>query len=303
MVVFMMFIIVLLSVLYLFIKWQYLYWQRNKIPFVKPKFPLGSLALPTDSENIPQQLAKLYLNNKSDSPILGVFSFIHPLPMVMDLELIRSILIKDFPCFQSRGAYFNKNDPLSVNLVTLEYDQWKPLRSKVTTTFTSSRMKFMFPTIVAVGNELVACLSETTKTNCEIEIRDVLARFTTDVIGTCAFGIQCNSLKDPNAQFRVMSKKKFDEPKLNFLQNAFVMTYPKLARFLDMREHHKDVTAFFTDIVHETIQYREQNEVHRNDFLDLLIQLKNSHHGSDGLTIDEITAQAFVFFTGNCLFE
>ena len=50
-------------------------------------------------------------------------------------------------------------------------------------------MKFMFPTVVTVGERFRDCLIELSKQNGELEIRDLAARFITDVIGTCAFGI------------------------------------------------------------------------------------------------------------------
>lgn len=36
-----------------------------------------------------------------------------------------------------------------------------------------------------------------------------------------------------------------------------------------------DVANFFMSTVRETMEYRERNNVHRNDFMELLIQLKN----------------------------
>ena len=78
-------------------------------------------------------------------------------------------------------------------------------------------MKFMFGTIVSVANEFIECLNKAIQIDCEIEVNEWLGRFTTDVIGTCAFGIECNSLKDPQAKFRQMGKKV----KFEFILNAF----------------------------------------------------------------------------------
>lgn len=55
-----------------------------------------------------------------------------------------------------------------------------------------------------------------------------------------------------------------------------------------------DVSDFFLNIVHETVNHRIANRIRQNDFMDILINLTNQGEGS--LTIDEIAAQAFVFF-------
>lgn len=208
-----------------------------------------------------------------------------------------ALFITDFQFFQDRGMFYNeKHDPLSAHLFNVEYERWKPLRSKLTPVFTSGKMKYMFNTILDIANEFNDCLNVAISTDNEIEVSEWLGRFTTDVIGSCAFGIDCNSLKDPAAKFRQMGKKVFDQPKLNALDRLLVITCKRLAKVIGIRIHHKDVSDFFLNIVNETVAYRENNNVQRNDFMSLLIDLKNAKNQHDRLTINEIAAQAFVFF-------
>ena len=80
------------------------------------------------------------------------------------------------------------------------------------------------------------------------------------------------------------------------------MAFKELARKLHIRNIRKDIEEFFQRIVRETVKHREDNGIVRNDFMQLMIQLKN-HGKLDGeslsvgkLTMDEITAQCFIFF-------
>lgn len=75
-------------------------------------------------------------------------------------------------------------------------------------------------------------------------------------------------------------------------------TYVNVAKLLGIRLHHEDVTDFFLNCVKETIFHREENAVQRKDFMNLLIELKNSKNEKEKLTLNEIAAQAFVFFLG-----
>ncbi|CAD7079485.1 unnamed protein product [Hermetia illucens] len=164
-------------------------------------------------------------------------------------------------------------------------------------------MKFMFPTVVEVADRFNETLGDIVRTESVLEMKDLLARFTTDVIGSCAFGVECNSLKDPNASFRYYGRKVMDEPHLSPIMQILTIQYPDLARKLHVRIIAKDVEQFFIESVRKTIDYREKNNVRRNDFMDLLIQMnkeetkKDDHSKQLGkLRLNDLAAQAFLFF-------
>lgn len=86
------------------------------------------------------------------------------------------------------------------------------------------------------------------------------------------------------------------------MKAKFGLTFRDLARKMGMRLFRKDVGDFFMGVVRDTIEYRERNKVNRNDFMDLLIKLKNAEPLKEGsenlgpLTFNEIAEQAFLFF-------
>lgn len=72
------------------------------------------------------------------------------------------------------------------------------------------------------------------------------------VIGSCAFGLNCNSLTNPQAEFRVMSLRCITARRHEHLISRFIQGFPDLARKLHMRIMPDDVTDFFIRIVIET---------------------------------------------------
>ncbi|XP_055852788.1 probable cytochrome P450 6a20 [Episyrphus balteatus] len=282
------------SLIFYFIKRRYNYWKDRGIPHDTPVFPYGNVKDYMTTRHGRYVMQEYYEKYKHSGPFAGMYFFITPVAFIVDLDLIKDILIKDFHNFSDRGMFTNdKDDPLSGHLFSLDGEKWRTMRNIVSPTFTSGKMKFMFPTIVTVCDELLDVVSKTIEIDPVVEIKDLLARFTTDVIGTCAFGIECNSLKDPNVEFRVFGVNAFTKTRHGKIVEGLIIGFPELAKKLRMRLVHDEIHDFFMKVVRDTVEYREKNSIKRNDFMDLMIDMKNS---GAGLTVEQIAAQAFIFF-------
>ncbi|XP_037713842.1 probable cytochrome P450 6a21 [Drosophila subpulchrella] len=279
------------------------YWQELGIPCEEPHILMGSMKGVRSKRSFHEIWMSYYKKFRGTGPFAGFYWFQRPAVFVLETSLAKQILIKDFNKFTDRGFYHNpEDDPLSGQLFLLDGQRWKSMRNKLSSTFTSGKMKFMFPTVIKVGQEFIDVFGQHVEKNPITEVREFLARFTTDVIGTCAFGIECSSLKDPDAEFRTMGRRSVTEHRLSSVGIGFVNSFPNLARRLHLKMTAEAVEKFFMRIVRETVAFREQNNIRRNDFMDQLIDLKNkplmmSESGENvNLTIEEIAAQAFVFF-------
>ncbi|KAJ8944237.1 hypothetical protein NQ314_009514 [Rhamnusium bicolor] len=297
----------LFAIVYTSYKWRYRYWEKRNVPTFEPSIPFGNLKNPsTATENKGSQIAKLYKQAKSKGwRHFGLYFVMNPSYVAVDLDLVKNIMTKDFDHFQDRGVYTNeKKDPIGCHLFALGGSKWRTLRAKLTPTFTSGKMKVMFQILVDCGLILEKYMEEYVNTKEPIDIKDVLGRFSTDIIGSCAFGLECNSFKDPDSPFRTYGKIMFEpKQKLNSFFRVILMDYPNIARALGIRQIRKEVSDFFTKVVEDTVNYREKNNFVRNDFLQLLINIKESNQEGeekkdDGttLTMREIAAQSFVFF-------
>ncbi|XP_050069632.1 probable cytochrome P450 6a14 isoform X2 [Anopheles maculipalpis] len=299
----------ILSVAYLFLRDRHSFWRKRGFPYKpNPSLLFGQMQGNGTTRHAAYVTQEIY-NYAQDrgERFVGYNFFFMPLVMVCDIELVKTVLVKDFGVFHDRGIYSNAQiDPLSANLFALEGNPWRLLRQKLTPTFTSGRMKQMFGTIWDVALELEKYM-EANYNQPEIEMKDVLSRFTTDVIGTCAFGIECNTLRTADSEFRKYGNKAFELNPIIMFKLFLSSSYPGLVRKLRMKITYDDVEDFFMKIVRDTVNYRETNNVKRNDFMNLLLQIKNKGKlddsddgsvgkGEVGMTQTELAAQAFVFF-------
>lgn len=268
----------------------------------KPDIFLGNMRQVGKTQTLKQPFYDFYQKYKGKALFGGFYLTSRKAVILLDLDLIKRVLITDFHDFAARGNYYNeKHDPLSAHLFNLDGPKWKSMRAKLTPTFTSGKMKFMFPCVVEVGERFVQVLKEKIEQQTQQEkekgweFRELLACFTTDVIGSCAFGLECNSLKDPQTQFREMGKKAFTKRRHGRVVFALCQAFPNIARKLGISMVPQDVGDFMMNVVKQNVAYRERENVQKNDFMNLLIELKN-RQDQDSLTLEEIAAQAFVFF-------
>ncbi|XP_034479135.1 probable cytochrome P450 6a21 [Drosophila innubila] len=279
------------------------YWQSLRIPCEKPHPLEGNMVGERTTISSAEVFQRYYNKFRGRGPFVGFYWYQRPTAFIMEPFLVKEILVREFNKFSDKIFYNNpEDDPISGRLNWLGGHKWKSMRSKLTSTFTSGKIKFMCPTVVKITNEFIDVFGGMMTKSSIVEVKELLARFTTDVIGTCAFGIECSSLKDPEAEFRVMGIRSLTDQRHGFLGKALISSFPKLARRLHMKTTPDHIEKFFLRIVKETVTFREENKIRRNDFMDQLIDLKNnalikSETGeSVSLTIEEMTAQAYVFF-------
>lgn len=289
---------------YYYVKRKYGYWKDRGVPYMEPKFPLGNAGGVSTKICFGEMMMNCYDELKGKGPVGGIYLLTEPSVVILDVDLLRNVYVKDFQYFHDRGTYVNeRDDPLSAHLFSLEGAQWRSLRAKLSPTFTSGKMKMMHSTLLMVADQFRDHLRDVSGGSVkEVEFRELLAQFSTDVIGNVAFGLECNSMKDPNSQFRNIGRKIVEPSTKQTLTDIFTTMFPKISRTLRIKSIKPEVTEFFFNMLGDTVKYREENNVQRNDFLSLLIQIKNEGK-LDGeetelgkLTFNELAAQVFLFF-------
>lgn len=288
---------------YYVIKKKYLYFEDRGVPFVKPSsLFLGNMGGVSTKIHFNDAISNIYDACKEKGVIAGFYTSIAPSFIVTDLELVKTILIKEFNNFTDRGVYYNEQtEPLSANLFAIEGEKWRFLRNKLSPTFTSGKIKSMYEAIADKGDNLVNAIDRVSKSG-SIEVKDIANRFTTDIISSCAFGLEADTLGEKHPELTDMNRRIFSTEGPGQLWFFFLFAFPKLSRFLKLRQFSKSIEIFFMNIIRTSMEYREKNNIERKDFLNMLIQLKNKGSIDDEistdsrkLTFNECAAEAFIF--------
>ncbi|XP_014244824.1 cytochrome P450 6a2-like [Cimex lectularius] len=260
---------------YYYGKSTYNHWKNLGVAYMKPKYPLfgnsfeNAFSIISTVEN-QRQKYDFFKGNRYG----GIFHFRKPVLFLKDPELIESVLIKDFPHFYNRTTYVDKKlDPLSNHLVHMENEQWKNLRAKLTPIFSSVKLKGMHEQLLDCTDELIRYMDQFLNRS-PFETREMMGKFTTDVIASCAFGLSANAIKDPDSEFRRIGKQVFKISFLTKLRLVLRSRFPWLLRLLNWRARPTKVLQFFTNTVNETLEYREKNNIKRDDFLYLMNELR-----------------------------
>uniref|UniRef100_A0A0A1XS29 Probable cytochrome P450 6g2 n=2 Tax=Zeugodacus cucurbitae TaxID=28588 RepID=A0A0A1XS29_ZEUCU len=298
--------------LYLWLQYQYSYWRRHRIPYIEPSLLFGNLKGIIKSEVDSCALFQhLYRHEKAkDHPAVGIYVMNKPSLLIRDLELIKAIMIKDFNYFSDRHASSDPHsDSLgSDNLFFTKNPKWKEIRVKLTPVFTSGKMKQLFPLIEEVAREYekyLHALEVDPKTNTKIlEVREANALYTTDVIAITAYGVQANSLNDPNGIFRKRGKEVFTFTWLRSLEFKAIFFLPIVVKLFRFKVFSKETTVFLRDLINHVMDERIRTGLVRNDLIDVLIKFKQEAEEElkEGkkpfiLERDALAAQAAIFFT------
>ncbi|XP_066257293.1 probable cytochrome P450 6a13 [Euwallacea similis] len=295
-------ILIVLGFLYLYVYFQfsYTYWMRKGVSHLKPRFPLGNndcigfeaFSYGTETVEWYKELKKRGLKYG------GAWSWAKPVLILTDPEYFRDVLLKDFNSFIDRDFYHNpKYDPRNENLFVLEKEEWRHLRQKLTPVFTSAKMRIMLPLVVKCSDLMAQRFENYSQSREDIDLKETLASFTTDVIGSIAFGLDFGSFTSKEARFRKMGREIFRSTPSSKLYLILTRMCQDTAQKLGITNIPTVVTDFFTQVISENMKYRKEKNVVIPDFLQLLTELYESDKKEKyNFTFEDLIGNVISFF-------
>ncbi|OAD56181.1 Cytochrome P450 9e2 [Eufriesea mexicana] len=243
------------------------------------------------------EVVKEAYNVNPEAKYVGCFDLIAPVIMIRDLELVKSVTVKNFEHFPDhRSLSTEKSEPMF--RFALRGDRWKEVRNILSPAFTSSKMKLMFVLMNDCAKEYGNYLANLQEDEATMDLKNVFTRYTNDVIASCVFGVEVNSMKDPENKFYVYGREATNFGASPSLKCFVIKCSPWLADRLGITIIRPEIMNFFKDMVETTIKTRDEKNIVRPDVLQLMMETRGKMEPGKELTLIDIMAQAFAFFFG-----
>ncbi|CAH1110677.1 unnamed protein product [Psylliodes chrysocephalus] len=143
------------------------------------------------------------------------------------------------------------------------------------------------------SNRMIRYIEDESKKSTVFDVREVCIRFTLENVSACAFGLEGKNFDQPYSDFRELADKFLSPESMSKIKFIILVVCPWIAKFMKMKFISAEVEKRLIDMVSETLKYRKENNIVRNDFLDAMSQIKTE----DGLFSEiDIVANAASFF-------
>uniref|UniRef100_A0AAQ5ZW07 unspecific monooxygenase n=1 Tax=Amphiprion ocellaris TaxID=80972 RepID=A0AAQ5ZW07_AMPOC len=233
----------------------------------------------------------------------GLYDGRQPLLAIMDTAMIKTILVKECYSVFTNRRDFGLNGPLRDAVSVVEDEEWKRIRSVLSPSFTSGRLKEVkkhtySPIHTTTGGDYLMIFFFF------LALFVVFGPYSMDVVTSTAFSVDIDSINHPTDPFVANIKRMVKFNMLNPLL-VLVVLFPFLLPLLekmDVSFFPSEVLKFFYSFLKTIKSDRNKND-HKNrvDFMQLMVdsqvaEIKQEDESSmKGLTDQEILAQAMIF--------
>ncbi|XP_069503688.1 cytochrome P450 3A24-like [Ambystoma mexicanum] len=293
-------LVVLLTVSFLYGTWTHGLFRKVGIPGPRPLPFIGTFhSYRNGMLQFDMECFKKY------GKTWGIFDGRTPILAIVEPAIIKSVLVKECYTYFTNRRSLGLDGPLKRAITNAKDEQWKRIRAVLSPTFTSGKLKEMFPIMKNFGDVLVKNIQK--KSGQEpMDMKQIFASYSTDVVLSTSFSVNVDSMNNPNDPFVTNGRRLFNfrflSPKL-LLVVFFPFLIPILQK-MDISLFPKELVQFFTSAVKSIKEKRQKgNHENRVDFLQLMVDSQTdkipedngTNHGFKALTDEEIMAQSMVF--------
>nr|XP_033323895.1 cytochrome P450 9e2-like [Megalopta genalis] len=288
--------------IYYYIYRGFNYFKKHGIDHVKPTPIFGNIGeFVLRKKPLADLIKRTYYLNP-EAKYVGFYEFSTPIIVLRDVDLIKRVAIKNMESFGEHRPFISLEVESIFRdmLFVLGGNEWKDVRNKLTPVFTSSKIKGMFVLMTEIASRFADYLTKLPeKERRELEMKTLLTKYTNDVIARCAFGINVDSIKDPNNAFYEHGNKATNfNTFLSITKVVLQRNMTTLAKLLNARIVPKDSEEFFMNAIKDNMKYREENGIHQQDIFQHLLDVQKNNKTGMPFSTKSMINNAFSFYFG-----
>ncbi|ODM92847.1 Cytochrome P450 6k1 [Orchesella cincta] len=257
------------------------YFRQRNVTFIGANFA-DTFKFLMGKRTLMEIETKLYQQAKeTGQPYVGFSDIANPFYFVTDLELMKNIYVKDSDHFVNRRTLTTSQSDILFKkmLISLEGEQWKGIRSKLSPTFSTGKIKRMFDIFEKSSQRMCDYVRKRVGAEGgDFDICEAYSKYAMDVIATCCFGVDSKSFDcEPGvlSEFEQMGNKiQFRVTVSLIFKFILVQLAPKLADFLGFKAVNTEPQDYFMKVIKGVMKHRRETGERHNDFLQLMMDAK-----------------------------
>nr|XP_014102334.2 probable cytochrome P450 309a1 [Bactrocera oleae] len=268
-----------------YLTWHYDTFKKLGIAGPEPKIWFGNL---TGKQQIGYDYDDIYNKYKQKHQIVGMFVSRQPEFLILDPKLAHEVLVTNFKSFRNNlGSKFlhdKEEDPVAkFNPFFNVGEKWKTIRSDVMGGLTQHKFTSAYPIWKTCTQKLGKLLNaQTAKGSSIIETKNLLLRYTSNIMGEFLWGIETktlDSLDEPNHYLEV-SHELIHQVFHGFMSYYNCIPFPWYRRFANHRIFTAESDQLFSQLTKAAYELREKDDSKKNqaDFLNYVRQLQEKKH-------------------------
>lgn len=272
--------LITIAFLYNFILKNWWFFKVRNVPFARGLPLLGCIdKLVFGQESLAVTIHRLY-NQFANDRFFGVYELTEPVYIVREPELIREITMQKFEHFTNHQG--DQIDPiLGRTLFFLKNQEWLDMRKVLSPAFTGNKIRSMFGLIQdsteGFIKHLLGHTGDISLNDNVFEMKDTFTRYTSDVIASCAFGLEVNSMENRDNEFYHTGKSVTNFDGIKGVKLLLFDCIPTLMKIFRIHLFDTKMISYFRSVVKTTINYREKSQMFdRPDLINLLIKAREA---------------------------
>lgn len=289
-----------LTLLYIYFKRKFNYWNVRNVPNLNPKTPLGDLvSCLLEWKSIYDLMIDSYRYFKvKGHKYFGFYFTVGPVFMPIDLDLIKRILSIDYEYFTDRGSDYDiKKIPLSDNMFCAKQERWKYLKDKLVTVFTPNKLRNVQPIIEIYLKDVCKCIDD--NINTPINVLNIAQRYTLDVACNFYLGLDEKNILENKSPIIKFAQDINTSTYKNLFKTAFTYGTGNPCNLFTALIINNEMYNFLYDYTKKAVDLRKRSKTQRKDALNDYLEV----HEKDGKNFNFQAFVCQVFVTVSATFE